>query len=101
MNEETQTTDKRIDIPATITRWFAGANDGDWVGVFENADLGHRDLGARVGFMFDADQWRRARIGQSTAPDRPSYGLGWRYVLVAKCMTPVEAIAELEDGRTE
>lgn len=81
---------------ATIERWLA---DGDtWVGVFENRDLGHRDFGARCAFPFALSDgsFERAEIGRVHAPDGRMIGLGWRYVLVAKCRDVESALEALE-----
>lgn len=79
------------DINETIDRWFREADPGDWVGVFENHDLGHPDLGIKLGFVYGEDQWDGAKIGRTSGPDTKAFGLGWRYLLIAKCRTPDEA----------
>ena len=77
------------DMDATIDRQFADPDPGDWVGVFENHDLGHSNIGMRFGLIYGADQDEKATIGKTHAPDT-SFGPGWRYLLVAKCYTADE-----------
>jgi hypothetical protein len=75
---------ERDAVEAKIHGWLdTPADPGDWVGVFENQDLGHRDLGRRIGLLYGADQWDIAEVGRTTAPDSP-IGMGWRFILVAK-----------------
>ena len=81
-----------------IDRWFANADPGDWVGVFENHDLGHYDIGRRFAAPYDADQWDRAVVGKTNGPDNQETGLGWRYLLVAKCRTAAEVKAAMLEG---
>ena len=81
-------------IDEVIDRWFDSANAGDWVGVFENHDLGHPDLGRRFAAFYDQDEWDRAELMRTTGPDS-SIGLGWRYLLVAKLRTPQAAKAAM------
>ena len=88
-------TDTNID--EVIDRWFANGNEGDWVGVFENHDLGHPDLGRRFAAFYDKDQWGSGEVGRTTGPDS-AIGLGWRYLLVEKCLTPMVAKAAMADG---
>jgi len=85
-------TDTKIstDMDATIDRWFTDPDPGDWVGVFENQDMGHPDLGMKFGMLYGADQDDKATIMKTHAPDT-TFGLGWRYLLVAKCHTADEA----------
>ena len=85
------------DIDTVIDRWFRDADPGDWCGVFENHDLGHPDLGRKLGLMFPIEQWSEVTIGKTCAPDT-EIGLGWRYLLVAMCKTADEANAAFEDG---
>lgn len=78
-----------------IERWFA---DGDtWVGVFENHDLGSQQVGVRCAFPFTLSNgsMEASRVGSTKAPDGSRIGMGWRYVLVAKCRTADEAMAAL------
>ena len=85
MNQEDQ---KKVD------RWFADGKT--WVGVFENKDLGHQNQGHRIGLPFDIARKSTAVLNHSHAPDG-SYGLGWRYILVAKCTTTQEVIDNLKE----
>jgi hypothetical protein len=79
-------------VAQTFDRWLA---DGmTWIGVFENHDLGHRDRGRRVALPYDAAQ-PIPQVGVTRAPDHPSIGLGWRYILVAVCHSTPEALAAL------
>ncbi len=78
---------------ARFERWFA---DGDTTAcVFENKDLGHRDIGRRIVLPYTKEAAAGMAIGTSRAPDMAAIGLGWRYVLVARCTTPAEALAAL------
>jgi hypothetical protein len=87
----------------TFTRWLADGRT--WIGVFQNHDLGHHDVGRRIAVPFDT---RRKLLGarlplQSPAPDhltrKTGLGPGWRYLLVAKADTVDAAIAALKEGR--
>lgn len=78
----------------TLTKWFTDPDPGDWVGIFENQDLGHPDLGMRIAGLYGADQWDLAEVGKTTGPDG-IHGLGWRYILAAKTRTFDEALEEL------
>ncbi len=82
------------DMNATIDRWFTDPDPGDWAGVFENHDLGHENLGMRFALFYGADQDEKAVVGETHAPDT-SFGLGWRYLLVAKCHTADETKEEM------
>lgn len=66
--------------------------DGDWIGGFENQELGHPDLGQRVVMVFGPEDWNTAIIGKTTKPDTQQL-IGWRYVLGGKFRDPDEAIA--------
>lgn len=78
-------------------RWLA---DGEsWIGVFENIDLGHPDLGLRIARVFDLSEIDKADIGRTRAPDHASIGLGWRYALIAVCYTVEEACEKMEERR--
>jgi hypothetical protein len=80
-----------------IASWF---NDADtWVGVFENHDLGHPDRGLRCAFPFAISDgsMEKSIVGQTRAPDGRIIGMGWRYLLVAKCSTAEEALAHLRN----
>jgi hypothetical protein len=73
----------------TVARWL---NIGTTVGVFQNKDLGHPDIGRKVAMPFDYDEFQTAEIGTTRCPDNPTVGLGWRYILVAKCDTLQEVV---------
>jgi hypothetical protein len=66
-----------------VTRWLS---DGQtWVGVYQNQDLGHPDVGRKIAMPFDVSDWDKAKLG-SRAPDT-RHLIGWRYFLIAKCRT--------------
>jgi hypothetical protein len=80
-------------VEQIFTRWLA---DGQtWIGIFENHDLGHRDLGHRVAFSFDLSQVGSVTLKQTRCVDHPTIGMGWRYLLVAQCHTVKDAIRAL------
>ena len=59
--------------------------DGDtWIGGFENADLGHPEIGRRCLFPFGNGDFAAAEIGKTHAPDGRYIGMGWRYILKLK-----------------
>ena len=66
----------------TFTRWLSDPET--WVGVFENQDLSSSQPGHRVGLCFDMETWDDAHANKTSAPDHPSIGLGWRYILIGK-----------------
>ena len=68
-----------------------------WIGVFENQDVSHHDLGRRIAFAFEAVQWDDAIVGASRGPDHKNIGPGWRYVLVAKVRTVGEAMKAMAE----
>jgi hypothetical protein len=55
---------------------------GDAVGVFENEDLGHYNLGHLIFVPLTAEEQGRCTVGQTRGPDG-QYGPGWRYLLKA------------------
>jgi len=66
--------------------------EGDWLGVFEGADLSDfRTLGLRFAMLFDKSDFDKVTIGKTHAPDT-KLGLGWRFILKAKCLTVDEAM---------
>lgn len=73
----------------TFARWLSDGST--WIGVFENQDLGHRDLGRRIALAYDDAFDDQAAIGKTHAPDRRETGPGWRYLLVAKLRDAGEA----------
>lgn len=88
-------TNADVEIRERIDRQFANADPGDWMGVFENQDLGHPQLGQRVAFMFGAEDWDPGLLTRHTTAPDGSFGLGWRYTLVRMCKTADEAKAAM------
>lgn len=80
-------------IGQTFTRWLSDGST--WIGVFENKDLGHQELGRRVAFPYDMNMFGQATLNETRAPDHPQIGLGGRYYLIAKCVLVAEALAAL------
>ena len=84
-----------------LIRWFTDPDT--WVGVYENKELGHPDLGHRIAYPYTLESFDKAKIGDR-APDTRQY-IGWRYLLIAKCRTVEECLQHLEhdapqdDGR--
>jgi hypothetical protein len=78
-----------------IEVWFTDPDT--WVGIFENHDLGHPQQGLRCAFPFRISDGSMSwsEIGKTRAPDGRTIGLGWRYILVAKCTTADEALKSL------
>ena len=70
---------------ALIDGWFSDPDT--WVGIFENHDLGHPQVGLRCAFPFRISDGSldKAEVNKTRAPDGRTIGLGWRYLLVAKC----------------
>jgi hypothetical protein len=84
--------------PKAAEERFADWLSHGWaIGVFENKDLGSRDVGLRYAMPFDREQMAMAVIGDTRGPDTPAYGLGWRYILVAKPSTVDEAVKAVFD----
>jgi hypothetical protein len=76
-------------------------DNGDWLGVFEGQDLSdRRTLGLRFAMLFDGSQFDTAEIGRTCAPDT-KLGLGWRFLLQAKCRTIDEAMEWFAEEETE
>jgi len=88
-------------VEQTFARWL---EDGDTaIGVFENMELGHHDLGRRVAFPYAKAQLDdlgddNPAIGILQAPDHASIGLGWRYRLVAVALDVETALLALAAG---
>ena len=57
-------------------------DDGDLVGIYENKDLGHPDVGRRIAFVYNGPVICFAKIGETKCHDG-EHGLGWRYILIA------------------
>lgn len=83
-----------LETPEQIfTRWLA---DGEtWIGIFENHDLGSRDVGLRRAWSYDLAKIDEAKVGKTRAPDTEE-GLGWRYILIFKALTLQEAVAMMD-----
>jgi len=80
----------------TFARWLA---DGEtWIGIFENQDLGHYDIGRRVARPYDVSTWDKAIVGLSGCADHATIGLGWRYVLKLKTKDLDAALAALAEN---
>jgi hypothetical protein len=72
--------------------------DGDtWLGVFENHDFGHPDMGRKAIFPFPLSDvsWEVAKEGETRAPDGKSIGFGWRYILILKTKDAKQAVRAL------
>lgn len=82
----------------TFERWFQ--DEDTVVGVFECADLSSSSIGHRFALSFTKDQESKMEIGKSRAPDG-SWGLGWRYILVAIAHSPKEAMEALSEKEKE
>ncbi|HQR20092.1 MAG TPA: hypothetical protein PKV98_04455 [Burkholderiaceae bacterium] len=81
-------TEMRQDAEERAADWLA---HGWAIGVFENKDLGSRNVGARFALPFAPEQLANAKVGEARAPDS-AHGLGWRYILVAKPTTVADTI---------
>lgn len=70
------------DVRERFATWLA---DNDTViCVYENHDLGSREVGARFALPYSREAAARLVVGSSRAPDT-RMGLGWRYILTARC----------------
>ena len=77
--------------------WLA---DGEtFIGVFENKDLGHPELGHRIMLPYEDALFEAAILGKTTPPDMPYIGLGWRYLMVCKTRSSESAVCSLMDGK--
>ena len=56
-------------------------DDGDLIGIYENHDLGHPDVGRRIAFVYNGPVIAFAKIGTTKCHDG-EHGLGWRYILI-------------------
>ena len=84
------------DQTVRFQRLLDKGDPGDWIGVFEGADLSdRRTLGLRFGMLFDGSDWDAAELGKTCAPDT-RMGLGWRFLLKAKCRTANEAAKAMQ-----
>jgi len=71
------------DVSATTKTFQRWLDRGDLVGVFENHDLGHVDVGRLVFVPLTPSESVDALAGRMHAPDTAGIGMGWRYVCVA------------------
>ena len=60
-----------------FAKWIAR---GDLIGVFENADFGHPDLGRQVFVPVHPPEREKFIPHKTCLPDSPKIGLGWRYL---------------------
>lgn len=82
---ERQYEDQAPDVLALVTRWLAR---GDGAAVYENHDLGHRDLGNCQIVSYGSPA---AQLETAEAPERlPDIGgrVNWRYTLVGTYSRP-------------
>ena len=87
--------DHEASLLATCLKWL---HDGDtWLGVFENQDLGHPEIGRRCIFPFPLSDgsWDAAKEGETRAPDGKHIGMGWRYTLMLKTKDANQAVDAL------
>ena len=74
---------------AMFEKWLA---DGEtWIGIFENHDLGHYDIGRRIAMSFDDSLWDKAELKKTRSPDHKAIGFGWRYLLICRTHDVAEA----------
>ena len=78
---------------ATFQRWLEDPTT--WIGVFENKALDSADCGMRFALAFDVSNLDDATIGETRAPDT-AMGMGWRYLLVAKCASVEEVMEAMQ-----
>lgn len=84
-------TDNQAEV---FKRWLS---DGEtWIGVFQNQALDSSNRGHRFALSFDMENFGEAEVGKTCAPDT-SFGLGWKYILIAKCLTVEEAVASMKE----
>ncbi len=76
-------------------RWLS--EPGDWIGVFQNQALDSSLLGHKFALRFGVEQWDHAEIGKTRAPDT-QFGMGWKYILIAKCQTIESAVEAMKEG---
>ena len=75
-----------VSDPETVRGRLQGIIDeGNWLALYRNEDLGHPEVGRIIAFPMDDTEmvWARGtvRAGKpATAPDGDGWGLGWRYV---------------------
>ena len=81
-----------------IAQWLQGHTA---VGVFQNKDLGHPQVGRKVAIPYDYDDLQEAEIGKTTCHDTAELGLGWRYILIAKCQTLQEVVDAMQEEPVE
>lgn len=79
---------------------LAKGDEGDWLGVFECEALDSRMLGLRFAMLFDKADFEKAEIGRTSAPDT-QFGVGWKFILKAKCLTVDEAMEWFADEEGE
>lgn len=69
-----------IEMAEIFVEWL---NRGDDVIIFENRDLGHREVGHRL-----AMPWYPDEPDPRQAPDNNATGLGWRYPPAYRIKSP-------------
>lgn len=94
-------TDENETTRATFERWLSDGST--WIGVFENKDLSHPEVGRRIAVPYDDSLLDQVRVGATRGPDGwdtrgVSHGPGWRYILVAVERTADAALRALESG---
>jgi hypothetical protein len=77
----------------TLHSWIAR---GEVVGVFQNQDFNSAFHGRTVYLPLTVEEAEQCVLKRTHAPDSPSYGLGWRYILQAMAGT-VDDLATIVD----
>lgn len=69
------------EVPSAEPLFRAWLARGDAIGVFQNVAMDSANCGHLCFMPVSPEQRAQVTVGQTRAPDHPSIGLGWKYIL--------------------